>query len=75
MEWKLRSRRRHTDLVTCSLCLRVHRGSAWVEAEDVINDLRSYERPAAPRLQPGVCDECADVIVGRRARAAETIAA
>jgi hypothetical protein len=69
------SRRRHTDLVTCSLCLRVHRGSAWVEAEDVIRELRSYELPAVPRLQPGICDLCADVILSRRARAVETIAA
>jgi hypothetical protein len=68
MEWNLRSRRRHADLAACSLCLRVHRGSAWVEAEDVIRELRSYELPAAPQLQPGICDSCADAILGRRAR-------
>jgi hypothetical protein len=53
----------------------VHRGSAWVEAEDVIRELRSYELPAAPQLQPGICDSCADTILGRRARAAQAIAA
>jgi hypothetical protein len=75
MEWNLRSRLRHTDLLVCSLCLSVQRGSAWVEAEDVIRELRSYEFPAAPRLRPGMCDACADAILGRRARPVETIAA
>jgi hypothetical protein len=75
MEWNLRSRRRHAELAACSLCLRVHRGSAWVEAEDVIRELRSYELPTTPQLQPGICDSCADAILGRRARAAQTIAA
>ena len=75
MEWNLRSRPRHPDLLACSLCLRVQHGSAWVEAEDVIRELRSYEFPAAPRLRPGMCDACADAILGRRARPVETIAA
>ena len=75
MEWNLRSRLRGTDLVACSLCLRVQRSSGWVEAEDVIRELRSYEFPAAPRLRPGMCDACADAILGLRARPVETIAA
>jgi hypothetical protein len=75
MEWNLRSRLRGTDLIACSLCLRVQRGSAWVEAEDVIRELRSYEFPATPRLRPGMCDACADAILGRRARRVETLAA
>ena len=75
MEWNLRLRLRHTDLLACSLCLRVQRGSAWVEAEDVIKEVRSYEFPAAPHLRPGMCDACADAILGRRARPVETIAA
>jgi hypothetical protein len=74
MEW-LRSRLRHTDLLACSPCVRVHSGSAWVEAEDVIRELRSYELPAAPRLRPDICDACVDAIFGGRARPAETIAA
>jgi hypothetical protein len=75
MKWNLVERRRATDLVTCSLCLRVRRGSAWLEAEDVIRELRSYALPAAPRLRPGVCDDCADGILDRRARAEEAVAA
>jgi hypothetical protein len=30
------------DLVTCSLCMRVRRGSEWMDAELVIRDTRSY---------------------------------
>lgn len=75
MEWKVIRRRRSTDLVACSLCLRVRRGSAWVEPEDVITELRSYDLEAPPRLLPGVCDDCADAIFDRRARTEEPVAA
>jgi hypothetical protein len=75
MEWNLVRRRRNADLVTCSLCLRVRRGSAWVEPEDVITELRSYDLETPPRLLPGVCDACADAILDRRARQEETVAA
>jgi hypothetical protein len=72
MEWKVIRRRSRTDLVTCSLCLRVRRGSAWVEPEALITELRSYELDTPPRLLPGVCD---DAIFDRRVRADEVIAA
>jgi hypothetical protein len=75
MEWKVIQRRRDTDLVTCSLCLRVRRGSAWIEPEDVNTALRSYELESPPRLLPGVCDDCADAIFDRRAQLEETVAA
>jgi hypothetical protein len=75
MEWNLGSRRPRNDLVTCSLCLRVQRGSAWVEAENVIRELRSYELSTAPHLRAGMCDACADAIFGRRTRAVQTLAA
>ena len=75
MEWNLVRRRRNTDLVRCSLCLSVRRGSAWVEPEDVITELRSYELETPPSLLPGVCDACADAILDRRARLEETVAA
>ena len=64
-----------TDLVACSLYLRVRRGSAWVEPEDVITELRSFELETPPRLLPAVCDGCADAILDRRARLEETVAA
>jgi len=63
------------DLVTCSLCLRVRRDSAWVEPESVITELRSYELDTAPTLLPAVCDACIDAIVGRRAQWEDTLAA
>lgn len=63
------------DLVTCSLCLRVQRGSEWMQAELVIRDTRSYELAAPPRLQPGVCEVCAESIFDRRMQIADAIAA
>ena len=71
MEWKVIRRRADTDLVTCSLCLRVRRGSAWIEPEDVITAIRSYELETPPRMLPAICDDCADEIFDRRARAEE----
>ena len=64
-----------TGLITCSICLRVHRGSEWAEAERVIREIRSYELEAPPRLESGVCEHCAEAILGRRAQVAEAAAA
>jgi hypothetical protein len=63
------------DLVTCSLCLRVRRGSQWMQAELVIRETRSYELAVPPRLLPGVCQACAGSIFGRRMQTAHAIAA
>ena len=54
----LRSRREQQPitLTSCPLCLRVLRGSDWVEAERVIRDIRSYELAAPPRLEWTVCE-------------------
>ena len=54
------------ELTTCSLCLRVRRGSEWMEAERVIRATRSYELEVPPRLRSGVCDVCAESIFNRR---------
>lgn len=75
MEWKVIQRRSENGLVACSLCLRVRRDSAWVEPEDVITELRSYELESPPTLLPGVCDDCADAIFDRRAPREEAVAA
>ena len=64
-----------TTLITCSLCLRVLRGSEWIEAESVIGEIRSYELETPPRLEPAVCDFCADSILNRRAHLDEPLAA
>jgi hypothetical protein len=58
--------RAEIGMVTCSRCLRVQRGSSWIEAEDVIRELRSYELAEAPRLRPGLCDRCRDILSARR---------
>jgi hypothetical protein len=73
----LRSRRgqQPTTLTSCPLCLRVLRGSDWVEAERVIRDIRSYELAAPPRLEWTVCELCSESIFNRRAQPDEPIAA
>jgi hypothetical protein len=62
-------------LVVCSICLRVRRGSKWIEAERVIGRIRSYELAEPPRLKPAVCDVCAGSLLARRASAHEHLAA
>ena len=66
--------RAEIGMVTCSRCLRVQRGSSWIDAEDVIRELRSYELAEAPRLRPGLCDRCRGISSARRTRA-DSIAA
>ena len=56
------------DLIACPLCLRVRRGSEWIEAEHVIQRPRSYELEALPKLHSAVCDFCAEAIFSRRAQ-------
>lgn len=67
--------RSRSRLSTCSLCLRVRRGSQWLEAERVIREIRSYELEAPPRLRAAVCEGCADSIYRRRARVRQPVAA
>ena len=57
-------------LIACSICLRVQRGSDWLEAERVIRDIKSYDDDL-PRLRGAVCNDCAELIVRRRADAAD----
>jgi hypothetical protein len=64
-----------TDLITCSLCMGVLRGSEWVEAERVIREMRTYELGELPRLHSRVCDSCAESIFSRRAQAGAPLAA
>jgi hypothetical protein len=70
-----RQRESRTELITCSLCLRVLRGSQWLEAEHVIREMRSYELDGPPHLGSAVCDVCAESIFTRRAQPGESIAA
>jgi hypothetical protein len=57
---------RPQSVVACSVCLRVLRGDAWIEAEAAIRELRSFERPTALPLEPGFCAECSDRARARR---------
>jgi hypothetical protein len=63
------------SLTACSLCLRVLRGSEWLEAEVVIRELRSFALPSLPQLESAVCTHCVEAIRGRRMQTPEPIAA
>jgi hypothetical protein len=56
------------SVVSCSQCLRVLRAGVWIEAEEAIRELRSFERPAPLSLEPALCDECSSQVQGRRVR-------
>jgi hypothetical protein len=64
---KSRQTESRTDLITCSICLRVLRGAEWMDAERVIREIRSYELDAPPHLHGAVCEACAESIFSRRA--------
>jgi hypothetical protein len=53
-------------LVTCSICLKVQGASGWIPAEDVILELRTWERRQPIQLRPGICDDCSTEIEERR---------
>jgi hypothetical protein len=55
-------------VVACSVCLRVFHDGSWMEAEEAIRRLRSYELPAPLALEAGLCDECTESVRARRAR-------
>jgi hypothetical protein len=63
------------SLVVCTLCLSVLRGASWVEAEEVIRELRSFELPSLPRLVSGRCNDCSEEILLRRDESHRTAAA
>jgi hypothetical protein len=57
----------HTvSLTACSVCLGVLRGEGWIAAEELIRELRTFERSTPPRLLPGLCDDCSGAIAERR---------
>jgi hypothetical protein len=73
--WRPMQQARSLTLATCSVCLRVRRGSEWIEAERVISEIRSYDFDAPPRLGSAICDGCADSILSRRAHEIDRLAA
>jgi hypothetical protein len=62
-------------LTVCPICMRVQRGSEWLEAEQVIRDIRSYELDELPELSSTVCDPCVESIYSRRMDARRAAAA
>jgi hypothetical protein len=62
------------ELLVCSLCLRVLRAGQWVEARDVIRELRSYELPTLPGFLDAECEDCRDAIDARRGEARQAVA-
>jgi hypothetical protein len=62
------------DLIVCSICLRVRRGSEWLDAEHVVREINSYDGEL-PRLHGAVCDGCAEAISRRRAGGQVAVAA
>ena len=62
------------QLIACSICLRVRRGSAWLDAERVIRDINSYD-DELPRLHGAVCHDCLEAISRRRADTQDPMAA
>jgi hypothetical protein len=63
------------SFVVCTLCLRVLRGSSWVEAEKVIREVRSFELTSMPSLLNGLCSDCSEMIRLRRGEAQSAAAA
>jgi hypothetical protein len=57
------------SVVACALCLRVQLDSGWIEAEEAIRELRSYDLPSPIGLEPGLCDRCRAAISARRGAA------
>jgi hypothetical protein len=62
------------DLIACSICLSVRRGSEWLDAEHIIRDIKSYDHEL-PRLRGAVCDDCAEAISRGRADWEDALAA
>jgi hypothetical protein len=57
------------DMVTaCSVCLRVWNGSEWIEAEQTIRMLRSFDRSKPPRLRSALCRPCVAALRARHGR-------
>jgi len=59
-----------TELVACSICLRAQHAGGWIEAEEAIRKLRTYDLREPVQLKPGLCDACSDAIAERRGRVA-----
>ena len=55
-----------TPLPACSICLRVLVAGSWIEADELIRSLRTFDLPMAPRFSDGLCDLCVNAKRDRR---------
>jgi hypothetical protein len=55
------------SFTVCTVCMRVLRGAGWVNVEEVIREVRSFELSLAPSLESGMCPDCSEAIALRRA--------
>jgi hypothetical protein len=55
-------------LTACSVCLRVWDGSDWIEAEQTIRTLRSFDRPTPPPFRSALCRPCVAALRARHGR-------
>ena len=62
--FRLRGGRRR--LVACSVCLRVQDGRAWLDADEVIRRLRTFDCDDVVRLRGAVCERCRTYLGHRR---------
>ena len=68
-------RRGSPRLVVCSVCLRVHVDGAWMEADDLIRRLRTFELGDVVRLGGALCEPCETELRVRRHSDSEALAA
>ena len=59
---------------TTALTNITRRSSEWLDAEDVIRHIKSYD-DELPRLHGAVCDDCAEAISRRRVDGEDALAA
>jgi hypothetical protein len=69
-----RLRPRSLHLITCSVCLRVREGGAWIEVGEAIRRLRTFEHEHVVRLGGALC-ECCELELRLRRRGDSELAA
>ena len=57
-------RKRHV-LTACAWCERIEL-DAWVDEEEALRALRSFEWAKPPRFTQGICDDCLERLLRRR---------
>jgi hypothetical protein len=45
-------------ILQCGRCAKVNLGAAWVDEEEAVRELRTFDRPALPRFPSAVCPHC-----------------